>query len=175
MEIYPKTLDEFEEWFSSESACRDYLISLRWPNGFSCERCGHEKCWAMANGLYQCSRCGFQNSITAGTIFQDKKSHLLFGFGPCGISPVKSMGQTPWGYRGFSDSGATGRLGHGCISFDVPWCDPDETSFLVKFKSMNPTLAERNPEKEGRGGRRKDSRTDRGRRRRFAHWSNPAP
>jgi|TARA_B100001971_G_C18128630_1_gene503540 transposase-like protein/ribosomal protein L37AE/L43A len=80
MEIYPKTLDEFEEWFSSESACRDYLISLRWPNGFSCERCGHEKCWAMANGLYECSRCGFQNSITAGTIFQDTKKPLAIWF-----------------------------------------------------------------------------------------------
>ena len=80
MEIYPKTLEEFEEWFGSESACRDYMFSLRWPNGFSCARCGHEKCWAMANGLYECRQCGFQNSITAGTIFQDTKKPLAIWF-----------------------------------------------------------------------------------------------
>ncbi len=80
MEIYPKTLEEFEEWFSSESACRDYLLSLRWPNGFNCARCGHQKCWAMANGLYECSRCGFQNSLIAGTIFQDSKKPLAIWF-----------------------------------------------------------------------------------------------
>ena len=80
MEIYPKTLEEFEEWFGSESACRGYLFTLRWPNGFSCARCGHEKCWAMANGLYECSQCGYQNSITAGTIFQDTKKPLVIWF-----------------------------------------------------------------------------------------------
>ena len=80
MEIYPKTLEEFEEWFATESACRDYLFSLRWPNGFACVRCGHEKCWSMANGLYECSLCGFQNSITAGTIFQDTKKPLTIWF-----------------------------------------------------------------------------------------------
>jgi len=63
------------------------------------------------------------------------------------------MGQTLWGCSGFSDSGVIGRLGHGCISFDVPWCDPAESSFLEKFRSMNPTLAERNLEKEGVGQR----------------------
>ena len=34
----------------------------------------------MANGLYECSQCGFQSSITAGTIFQDTKKPLVIWF-----------------------------------------------------------------------------------------------
>jgi len=34
MEDYPGTLAEFEERFTSEDACLEYLASLRWPGGF---------------------------------------------------------------------------------------------------------------------------------------------
>ena len=43
MEDYPKTIEEFEARFSSEEACREYLIQLRWPEGFRCPRCQHSK------------------------------------------------------------------------------------------------------------------------------------
>ena len=33
---YPVDQMEFEEMFKSEQACIDYLVSLRWPNGFEC-------------------------------------------------------------------------------------------------------------------------------------------
>jgi hypothetical protein len=36
MEEYPKNVAEFEAWFSSEQACRDYLFHVRWPTGFRC-------------------------------------------------------------------------------------------------------------------------------------------
>ncbi|MDP6469366.1 MAG: IS1595 family transposase, partial [Pirellulaceae bacterium] len=31
MEDYPKTLMEFESRFSTEAACVDYLVQMRWP------------------------------------------------------------------------------------------------------------------------------------------------
>jgi len=31
---FPKTALEFDERFSSEEACRAYLIKVRWPGGF---------------------------------------------------------------------------------------------------------------------------------------------
>jgi hypothetical protein len=33
------TLAEFEERFKSEEACRQYIMQLRWPEGFQCPRC----------------------------------------------------------------------------------------------------------------------------------------
>jgi hypothetical protein len=32
---FPKTLVECYERFGTEAACRDYLVHLRWPKGFS--------------------------------------------------------------------------------------------------------------------------------------------
>ena len=31
---YPADLMEFEEQFGTEEACREYLIQLRWPEGY---------------------------------------------------------------------------------------------------------------------------------------------
>jgi transposase-like protein len=65
---------EMEQRFSLEEACRTYLFALRWPKGFACPRCGVDKAWPMARGLWVCSGCRGQISVTAGTVFQD--SHL---------------------------------------------------------------------------------------------------
>lgn len=80
MENYRKTLTEFEERFSSESACREYLFWLRWPEGFRCPDCGHEKAWRIGRGLYQCGRCPHQASVIAGTVFQDTRKPLQMWF-----------------------------------------------------------------------------------------------
>jgi ribosomal protein L37AE/L43A len=80
MEDYPRTLLEFEQRFSSDQACRDYLFRLRWPDGFHCPRCQHQDAWQTERGLYHCKHCNFQTSITAGTIFQDTGKPLLLWF-----------------------------------------------------------------------------------------------
>jgi len=74
MEEYPRTLVEFETCFSSEAACREYLFTLRWPEGFHCPRCGHGRGWPTGTGRFECAACAYQASVTAGTIFQD--THL---------------------------------------------------------------------------------------------------
>ncbi|MFQ6610965.1 MAG: transposase, partial [Fidelibacterota bacterium] len=51
MEDYPKNILEFETRFNSEESCRDYLFQLRWPNGFKCPHCGHEKSWPVSSSL----------------------------------------------------------------------------------------------------------------------------
>lgn len=80
MEDYPKTLLEFEGRFSSEEACRDYLYQLRWPNGFLCPHCGHEKAWVVGTVLFQCARCDHQISVIAGTIFHGTHKPLTLWF-----------------------------------------------------------------------------------------------
>ena len=80
MEEYPRDLAEFEAWFSSEQACRDYLCRLRWPDGFTCPRCGSAKAWHVGSVLFECSVCHYQLSVTAGTIFHDTHKPLTVWF-----------------------------------------------------------------------------------------------
>ncbi len=80
MEEYPKNLVEFESWFSTEHACRDYLYTLRWPNGFCCPRCANLKAWPIGAILFECAGCNYQLSVTAGTIFQDSHKPLMVWF-----------------------------------------------------------------------------------------------
>jgi transposase-like protein len=80
MEQYPKTVMEFEEQFSNDIKCREYLCQIRWPEGFSCPRCNQRKAWVAKRGHFRCSHCDFQCSVTAGTIFQDSKISLSIWF-----------------------------------------------------------------------------------------------
>lgn len=79
VEDYPRTLGELEARFSTEEACREYLFGLRWPDGFRCPRCSHEKAWPVWT-LYQCGRCDYKASVTAGTIFERTHKPLVTWF-----------------------------------------------------------------------------------------------
>lgn len=80
MSGYPKDLEEFEAWFSSESSCREYLYRLRWPDGFVCPRCGPVKAWPVGSLLFECSECHHQSSVIAGTVFQGTHKPLTLWF-----------------------------------------------------------------------------------------------
>jgi len=80
MEEYPRNLSEFEAWFATEQACREYLFRLRWPDGFHCPRCGGSDSWPVRLVLFECRACSHQTSVTAGTIFQDTRKPLVDWF-----------------------------------------------------------------------------------------------
>ena len=80
MEDYPKSLLEFEDRFSTENKCQEYLISIRWPSGFKCSRCRNPNGWSTNRGLFHCSNCGFQTSIISGTIFHGSRKPLRLWF-----------------------------------------------------------------------------------------------
>ena len=61
-------LSEFLNRFGTEESCRDYLAAQRWPGGFDCPKCGHKHGCRLSNGLYQCTHCHRQTSVTAGTV-----------------------------------------------------------------------------------------------------------
>ncbi len=71
---YPRTLAEMEEWFATDEACQSYLVKLRWADGIRCARCHSCAHWETKRGLTMCGGCGYQQSVTAGTIFH--RSHL---------------------------------------------------------------------------------------------------
>jgi len=80
MEDYPKNLLELERRFSTEEACRQYLYELRWPDGFQCPRCSHEKGWRSSDGLIRCTPCDYKTSVIAGTIFEGTRKPLVLWF-----------------------------------------------------------------------------------------------
>jgi len=80
MENYPKTVFELEKQFDTEQKCFKYLAKIRWPQGFKCPKCKGIKAWLTKRGLYYCTQCGFQSSVTAGTMFQDTKKPLKLWF-----------------------------------------------------------------------------------------------
>ena len=68
---------EFDRRFGTEAQCIEALVRWRWPNGFLCPRCGHDKGYRLTNrGMYQCARCRRQHSATAGTRLHNTKLPL---------------------------------------------------------------------------------------------------
>ena len=79
-EDYPKTQAEFDLWFDREQACREYLARIRWPDGFICPRCEGGSAWSAKRNRLVCAGCGYQASLTAGTIFQGTRKPLSMWF-----------------------------------------------------------------------------------------------
>lgn len=80
MKDYPRSIMELESRFSTEAACREYLASLRWPDGFHCPRCDHDVSWPHDRMLMECAECGHQTSVIAGTIFERTRTPLAVWF-----------------------------------------------------------------------------------------------
>lgn len=72
---------EFQSVFPNKSACLRYLEELKWGNGFTCRNCTNEK-YSNGTKLFtrKCSKCGFIDSVTAGTIFHGVKFPLEKAF-----------------------------------------------------------------------------------------------
>lgn len=73
-------MEEFDRRFGTEEACRRYLVSRRWPDGFHCPRCSSLKAWLTKDALLHCAACGHQTSATAGTIFHRTRKPLRLWF-----------------------------------------------------------------------------------------------
>ena len=109
--LYPGTLLEFEHWFRTEEACRDYLVRLRWPDGFSCPRCGGHGYWKSNRGILLCKQCRANIRPTTGTTFE--ASHI----------PLRSWFRIIWWMTnqksGISALGLQRLLGLG--SYETAW------------------------------------------------------
>ena len=72
---------EFQQIFSNEQDCRDFLFKRRWPHGYKCPKCPCKKySYISSRGLYQCCRCRYQCSLTVDTIFEKSRTPLLKWF-----------------------------------------------------------------------------------------------
>ena len=80
---YPRSTGEFQSWFATDADCLDYLEWLRWPDGFVCPHCGHAGGWAVSDGRYKCAGCGTRTAVTAGTLFDRRRTPLTVWFTAC--------------------------------------------------------------------------------------------
>lgn len=75
------SLRSFVAQYGSEEQCHAKLVSLRWPKGFECPRCGGQKHGTIGpRKLFQCAACRYQVSVKAGTIFEASKLPLTKWF-----------------------------------------------------------------------------------------------
>lgn len=80
MEDYPRSPKELDALLGSQEACWDYLVQLRWPEGFVCPRCGGRSAWKASRGRLVCAACEHQTTVTAGTIFERTRQPLTLWF-----------------------------------------------------------------------------------------------
>ena len=75
------TIFEFQEKFPDNDSCQNYLAEMKWPDGFKCERCGHNRyCAGKLAHARQCTKCKCQATPTSGTLFHKVKFPLLKAF-----------------------------------------------------------------------------------------------
>lgn len=71
-----KTMDyaQFKTLYADRLACFRFLENLKWEKNFSCRKCQNEKYFDGAQKFSRrCTRCGYNESITAFTIFHGIK------------------------------------------------------------------------------------------------------
>jgi transposase-like protein len=78
---YPRSLHEFRKLFADEAACRLYLARSRWPEGVRCPRCKHDEALELPTRLlWRCRACGYDTSVTAGTVLHRTRVPLTQWF-----------------------------------------------------------------------------------------------
>jgi transposase-like protein len=72
---------DWQQRYGTEEACAQALAQQRWPEGFRCPRCGHDHGYAITTRhSYECSKCHYQASLTAGTLFHSTNLSLTKWF-----------------------------------------------------------------------------------------------
>ena len=94
MTDFPRSLIEFQRRFPDEGACAAYLAQARWPDGFCCPACGHDKGWELSTKAFtwECAGCGRQTSVTAGTVMHGSKLPLTVWFWAAYLMATHSNG-----------------------------------------------------------------------------------
>lgn len=94
MPTYPDNLLAFQRLFPDDDACAAWLIEMRWPNGFVCPECGHDRGWALRgkSHTFECAGCGRQTSVTAGTLLHASKLPLTNWFWAAYLMATHSNG-----------------------------------------------------------------------------------
>lgn len=76
------TIKRFQQFFANEDDCKQYLFDIKWKNGYHCRRCKATKSVKGRTAFHlRCGKCGYDESVTAHTLFHKIKVPLLKAFG----------------------------------------------------------------------------------------------
>lgn len=71
------SLLSFQKRFPDEDTCWQYLVQMRWYQGFACPSCNSGALdFLESRKLYECRACGKQTSATARTVFHKSRVPL---------------------------------------------------------------------------------------------------
>ena len=72
---------KFNQRFKDDNDCLEYLAEVKWQNGYKCKRCENDK---FGNGKHiynrRFTKCRYDESPTAGTMFEKLKFSILIAF-----------------------------------------------------------------------------------------------
>jgi hypothetical protein len=72
---------DFENNFSSNEKCLEFLANEKWKDGFSCKKCGNTNfCKGKSLFSRRCTKCKHDESATANTMFHRCKLPLNEAF-----------------------------------------------------------------------------------------------
>jgi transposase-like protein len=70
---------QFSSQFPDESACIAHFKAQRGAVGVVCPKCGCTHHWWLQGKLrYQCSQCGYRQSLRAGTALENTKLPFMY-------------------------------------------------------------------------------------------------
>jgi two-component system, sensor histidine kinase LadS len=79
--LKPLNFEEFKKIYPDDESCSLYLEQLKWSTGYVCRKCNNDN---YIKGKYdnsrRCSRCRYDESVTAHTIFFNQKFSLQKAF-----------------------------------------------------------------------------------------------
>ena len=86
---------EFYKTFQTDADCLKYLSEIKWQNGYICKKCGHTTfCKGAKEYSRRCVKCKYDESPTAGTMFDKIKFSLLIAFHICFKISTKKKGMS---------------------------------------------------------------------------------
>src|ERR1035437_159918 len=72
---------KFNQYFKTDEDCIKYIADVKWEEGYTCKRCGSEKhIKGSKPHNRRCLKCKYNESPTAGTMFDKVKFSLLIAF-----------------------------------------------------------------------------------------------
>jgi hypothetical protein len=88
---------EFNKYFQTDEDCYRYLSAIKWSSEspYKCKKCGHTK-YGKGKKPYshRCAKCNYDESPTAGTMFDKIKFSLLIAFHVCFKISTKKKGMS---------------------------------------------------------------------------------
>lgn len=80
---YMSKSDFIVKYYCNIDNCKEFIFSMKWPDGYICEKCGCTHYYYMkTKDCYRCANCHHDERLLTNTCFQDNKlplNVLLYG------------------------------------------------------------------------------------------------